>query len=124
MDAFHHQLEHWVEALPRFLGVTIGEQPHRAFEVSEEHGDLLALAFQGGLGVDNPLGQVLRRVGLRCAEALRCLRDLRNGRISALGAELGGCGEVSPAIGARPSQGRRALLAELRPGAVSSPAVN
>ena len=32
--------------LPRLLDVAVGEELHRALEVGEEHGDLLALAFE------------------------------------------------------------------------------
>ena len=37
----------------------------RALEVGEQDGHLLALAFEGAAGGDDPLGQVLRRVTLR-----------------------------------------------------------
>ena len=37
---------------------------HRALEVGEEHGDLLALAFEGALGGEDLLGKVLGGVGL------------------------------------------------------------
>ena len=43
----HHALEHRVEELPRLLGIAVGQQLHGAFEVGEQHRDLLALAFQG-----------------------------------------------------------------------------
>ena len=46
VHGLHHALEHGVEELARLLGVAVGEQLHRALEVGEEHGDLLALAFQ------------------------------------------------------------------------------
>jgi hypothetical protein len=39
------------------------------FEVSEQHRDLLALTFQGALGSQDLLGEVLGRVGLGGAEA-------------------------------------------------------
>jgi hypothetical protein len=45
MDRFHHPFEDRVEEIPCLLGITISEQLHRALEVSEKHGDLLALAF-------------------------------------------------------------------------------
>jgi hypothetical protein len=50
VDGLHHVLEHGIEQLARLLGVAIGEQFHRPLEIGEQHGDLLALAFQGGLG--------------------------------------------------------------------------
>ena len=48
VDGFHHALEHGVEELARLLGIAVGEQLHRALQVGEEHGDLLALALQRG----------------------------------------------------------------------------
>ena len=65
MDRLHHALQHRVEELPRFLGVAVGEQLHRALEVGEQNGDLLALALQGGLGGEDLLGEVPGRVGVR-----------------------------------------------------------
>ena len=62
VDGLHHPLEHRVEELPRLLGVAVGEQLHRALEVGEEDRDLLALAFEGGLGVEDAFGEVLRGV--------------------------------------------------------------
>ena len=42
----HHALQHRVEELARLLGVAVGQQLHRAFEIGKEHRDLLAFAFQ------------------------------------------------------------------------------
>jgi len=51
--------------------VPVGEQLHRALQVGEEHGDLLALTVQRGLGRQDLLGEVFRRVGLgRCEPRL------------------------------------------------------
>ena len=49
VDGLHHVLEDGVQELARILGVAVREELHRALEVSEEHSNLLALAFQGGL---------------------------------------------------------------------------
>jgi hypothetical protein len=38
-------------------------QLHRPLHVGEEHGHLLALAFEGGARGQNLLGEVLRRIG-------------------------------------------------------------
>ena len=46
MDGLHHPFEHRVEDAPRLFGIAVGEQLHGALEVGEEHGDLLALAFE------------------------------------------------------------------------------
>jgi hypothetical protein len=59
MDGVHHQREDGVEKLARLLGVAVCEELHGALEVGKEDGDLLALAFQGGLGGENFLGEVL-----------------------------------------------------------------
>ena len=69
VDRFHHVLEHRIEELARLLGIAVGEQFHRALQVGEQHGDLLALAFQGGLGGEDLLGQMLRGVGLGGGQA-------------------------------------------------------
>ena len=45
VDGLHHAFEHRVEQFARLLGVAVSEQLHRAFEVGEEYGDLLALAL-------------------------------------------------------------------------------
>ena len=65
MDGLHHELQDWVEDLSRVFRVAVGEQLHRAFQIGEEDGHLLALAFQGGLGGEDFLGQVLGGVSLR-----------------------------------------------------------
>jgi hypothetical protein len=66
VDGFHHAFEDRVEQLPGLLGVTVREQLHRPLEVGEQHGDLLALAFERRLGSQDLLGEVLRGIGLWC----------------------------------------------------------
>src|SRR5262252_9306664 len=73
VDRVHHALEHGVEDLPRLLGIAVGEELHRALEVGEEDGHLFALAFEGALGCEDLLRQMLRRVRLWRGE-LRCRR--------------------------------------------------
>ena len=51
VDGLHHALEDRVEELAGLLGIAVGEQLHRALEIGEEHGDLLALALERGLEV-------------------------------------------------------------------------
>jgi len=68
------------------FGVAVGEQLHRALEIGEEHGDLLALALEGGLGGEDLLGQVLGGIAVR--RTRRCARSAGNG-MSAGVAELG-----------------------------------
>ena len=67
VDGRHHALQHGVEELACFFGITVGEQLHGALEVGKKHSDLLALAFEGRLGVENLLSEVLRsvRIGRR-----------------------------------------------------------
>jgi hypothetical protein len=65
MDGLHHVFENGVEELPRFFGIAIGKQLHGSLEVGKEHGDLLALTFEGALGREDLLGEMLRGVSLR-----------------------------------------------------------
>jgi hypothetical protein len=58
MDRGHHLLQHRVEELARLLGIAVGQQLHGAFQVGEQHGDLLAFTFEGGLGGEDFLGQI------------------------------------------------------------------
>jgi len=69
VHGLHHTFEHGIEELPGFLGVAVGQQLHRSLEVGEEDRDLFALAFEGALGGENLLGEVLRGIGLRRLEA-------------------------------------------------------
>ena len=84
VDGLHHPLEHGVEELARLLGIAVGEQLHRALEVGEEHGDLLALALERALRGEDLLGEVLGGVGLGGGEAA----GLRRERSPARTAEL------------------------------------
>ena len=58
VDGLHHALEHRVEELASVFRVTISRQLHRALEVGEEDGDLLALALQRSLGGQDLLREV------------------------------------------------------------------
>ena len=58
VDGRHHALQHRVEELPGFLGIAVGQQLHGALQVSKQHGDLLALAFEGSFGVQDFLSEV------------------------------------------------------------------
>jgi hypothetical protein len=60
----HHAFQDWVEELTGFLGITIGQQFHRAFEIGKQHRDLLAFAFEGTAGGEDFLGEVRGRVGV------------------------------------------------------------
>jgi hypothetical protein len=56
MDCGNHALQHRVEELPRLLGIAVGQQLHGALQVGKQHRDLLAFAFEGGLGGEDFLG--------------------------------------------------------------------
>ena len=49
VDRLHHPFEDRVEKLARLLRITVGEQLHRALQVGEEHGHLLALTLERAL---------------------------------------------------------------------------
>ena len=70
LEAVHALGEDREEAIedrvPRFRVELLG-QLHRALHVGEQHGDLLALAFEGGLGLQDFVGEMLGRVGARVA---------------------------------------------------------
>ena len=90
VDSFHHPLEDRIEQLPRLLGIAVGEQLHRALEISEEHGHLLPFAFERALGGQDSLGEVLGGIGPGRGERIRRCAE----RSGALAAELvlGGIG--------------------------------
>src|SRR5262245_23998083 len=67
MHGGHHAFQYRIEELPDFLRVTISEQFHRALQVSEEHCDLFALAFEGTAGGED----LLRKIGWRVGEGRR-----------------------------------------------------
>ena len=69
VHGLHHPLEHWIEDLSRVFRVAIDEQFHRALQVGEEDGDLLALAFEGALRREDLLGEMPRNVGPRRRES-------------------------------------------------------
>ena len=109
VNRIHHQLEDRVKDLPGLLGVLVGEQLHRPFEVREQHGDQLAFSLKRRFGCQDLFGEVPRGVAIR-----RPRRNPRSGgnRMSAGMAELGRRRESYPAVRARPGQRGRALFAE------------
>jgi len=58
----HHALDHGVEELAGFLRSAVGQQLHGAFQISKQHGALLALAFEGSLRGEDFLGQIPRGI--------------------------------------------------------------
>jgi len=65
MDGLHHQREDGIENLTHFFGITVSEQLHGALDIGEQDRDLLPLALEGGLGGEDPLGEMFGGVGLR-----------------------------------------------------------
>jgi hypothetical protein len=61
----HQALQLRVEELARLFGIALSQQFHGALQISEQHGDLLALAFQGTLRRADLLDEVWRRIDLR-----------------------------------------------------------
>jgi hypothetical protein len=122
VDGLHHPFQDGVEKLPGLLRIAVGQQLHRALEVGEQHRDLLALAFQGTLGGEDLLGEVLGSVGLRGAEPRGGGRLDRRQPLTALAAELcagpirltatwAGRFEASPTLVAERRVGRVLVLA-------------
>jgi hypothetical protein len=64
MDRFHHPLEHRIEEPPGVFRVSIGQNLERSAEISEEDGDLFALAFDSLAPPENLLREVLWRVAM------------------------------------------------------------
>ena len=60
----HHELDHRIEDLARVLGIAVGEELHRALQIGEQHGDLLAFPLDGGLRGEDLLREVAGRVAL------------------------------------------------------------
>jgi len=114
VDGLHHAFEHWVEELARFFWIAIGQQLHGALEVGEEDGDLLALAFQGSLGREDLLCEMLGCVGLwRRPDAPRGRWSDRVDGLSAFLAELCASWQLRTAGVAHKGQPPAALEAEL-----------
>jgi hypothetical protein len=77
VNGLHHVFKDRIEELPRLLGVPVGQQFHRSLEVSEQYSNLLALAFQGTLGSQYLLREMLRSVRLRRGETIGSLNGDR-----------------------------------------------
>src|SRR5262249_26950391 len=114
----HQALEDWVEELPRFLGITVGQQFHGSLQVGEQHSDLLAFAFQGIPGSENLFSQVLRRMGLRGSKGDPGFRGWcrRNQALAALWTEF--CRQCGFKATGRTAHALPALLAELGDSAI------
>jgi hypothetical protein len=109
-----HPLQHRIEQAPRVLRIAIGQELHRALEVREQDGHMLALSLQRVLGGADTLGQMRRRVRGRRGETRRRVGRGAHGR-GALRAELGGDRELALALGATCRHRGGAFGAELSP---------
>jgi hypothetical protein len=58
----HQAFEDWVKELAGFFRVPVGKQLHGALQVGEKHRDLLTLAFESALRVEDLLSQMRGRV--------------------------------------------------------------
>ena len=65
VHGLHHQVQGRVEEVPGRFRVEAGNQLRRAFDIGKQHGDLLALAFQGSAGSEDFLREMRRGVGER-----------------------------------------------------------
>jgi len=72
VHAVGEDLEEAIENLMPLFRIDLLGQFHRAFDVGEQHGDLLALAFEGGLRLQDFVGEVLGRVGTGGLPGLGC----------------------------------------------------
>src|SRR5262249_47471366 len=86
---------------------------HRALEVSEEDGHLLALALEGLTRGEDPLGKMPRRVGVGRGR-VRHGGHPTNDRSSTFVAKLRVSGEGSPARATRQAHSRHTAKAEVR----------
>jgi hypothetical protein len=120
VNRFHHDLEHRIQELSRLLGIAIHQELHRALDVGEDDGDLLALALHRAPEGEDAIGQVTRRVAAARAEAGRDIREGGKGakRRATHVAEAIVGRAFRPARGADAPQNRAAVAAELRGGAV------
>jgi len=63
VDAVGEDLEEAIHDAMPFLRINLLGQLHRAFHIGEQHGHLLALAFERGLGLEDLVGEVAGSVG-------------------------------------------------------------
>jgi hypothetical protein len=110
----YQALQHGIEECAGVLGVAVGQQLQRAFQVGEQHGDVLALAFQGTPRGQDLLDQMARGITNRWLETWRAWRgSLPAERRAAFATELRSGRIVSPTPEAVGPQGTATLDAEL-----------
>jgi hypothetical protein len=115
MDGLHHAFEDGIENFASFLGIAVSEQLHRALQIGEEDGDLLALALEGGLRREDLRGEMLGGVRLGAGEAAHCLGGLAAYWSTALVAEPGADRQVTTARRAGRAKASSTAQAEVRP---------
>jgi hypothetical protein len=124
VDGFHHQLDDGIEQASGVFGIAVHQELHRALDVGEQHGNLLALALHRAARGEDTIGQVMRRVAASRAKAGRGARERGGGMerrpAHVAKAVLGSA--LRPADGAGSAQDRAAVAAERRGGAVVSAA--
>jgi hypothetical protein len=63
MDGCHQAFQHGIEELAGLFRIAVGQEFQRAFEVGKQHGNVLALTFEGAFGGEDFLRQIGRGVG-------------------------------------------------------------
>ena len=96
VHGFHHVFQDRIQEFPRVLWILIRQQFHRTLHVSEQHRDLLALAFESALRGENFFGKVFGSVGSGRTEA-RCYGLLSTHRLPTLKTELRASRDLSTA---------------------------
>jgi hypothetical protein len=98
MHGIHHALQGWIKKPLGGFRVEIANQFRRAFEVREQHRDLLALAFQGAFGEQDLLDEICGHGGQRWL---------------ILTAAWSSCRRGSRAFGTRPDEAASGIVAYL-----------
>ena len=80
MHGIHHHADRAIEDAARLFRVSAFDDRERALDVGEQHRDVLALAGQLRTSVKDALGEMVRRVGVRCRRARR-RRPIRHRRV-------------------------------------------
>jgi hypothetical protein len=119
VHALRQDFEEAIENAVPFFGVELFGELHRAGDVREEHGDVLALSFERRARLQDPIRQVLRGVAACIPLRLRhrsrgpdWRRGLRGEGDATVTAESGGRAAVFAARGTRTLEPCAALLTE------------
>ena len=115
----HHVVDSGVEELLGGFGIKAADEFRRVLEVSKQHGDLLALAFEGAAGGEDFLGEIGGRVAERRVRAGSPWgggrgSGLREKRGPAFATELGLGLIRKPALGTRHPEGCAAFVTKLQ----------